>query len=1484
MKHFYCIFLSFFIYTNQYTLSEQDQTDAKKLDENITLIFNQIPTTQSIYQEMLEKIYTSPKLQIPTSTLTALQKTYAYLEFLTKLEKISENESLITSSPLLEKIFYDEDAKASFPSLELEQDFAWNSIKITMQDVTASSFWQNYIKIAICNWHDKMYEFIENSTQVKNQMSVYLANIETAYQTNEYTSLRYYSESIETELLIAQEQLIGYQKKSIDWSKKNSIELAQAIAEYKKTDMYQYLNNPEKIDPTNPIIPNPYPEYIIAFILCAHIQDLIFSLMTTENIESILLQASFFDFTPNFFTYVPEDFCIVSDFIFLQNKKDLPEKKSFLTLQTTENNSVVIQNLQKKSTANLAELSDEEIEKYTNEIAEQLFNLPIATRSIESENIQKTYSGILTALDLEKIQKTFCFLEYLAKKEIATRLPDIATTKKEFFTEIAKFTKEESFIPTEECIEQSFWNNISVTPEQLMTSSAWQFFIKTKICDLYDNKAEFILNHGDAQQQMLPFLASIEQQYNSLEYTELRLYAESIQLKSMIEQEEIYSYLAQCSDWKNLSQEKLISAINKFKTTEFYTTIYNKNKSNPSIMIKEYIVFYYMISSLQTKLYDMLTLENLDKVLSTLTQEFSSLKVSQLTVDNFALVYDFLTLSLQLEENKKVKTTNVVIQSIGNPFKKSNKIISKGFNKEITKPTQNKFVKPTEENFAKPIRKGFNKEITKPTQNKFIKPANYYINHKLEDDIKKGFIFMVDGIGIVGDALATGFIETMAYGAFITYSIGKGFGANVDPKAQQARTRKNMNKHKGVISTVFAVAFVIATGPILFAFSAPLTVGLFVGAMVVDKRISEPFKIAMMKLFEGLAFVTNKMTDGFILMSADFTYAGAFIGQSMGFKVNAAVERERVRAKLEAQRNTLNIVMSVVLIVVITAIVIAAIVLTGGAAAAPAATGAASAAGGAGTGAGAGAAAGTSTAVATGTGAGAAAGTGAAVAGASATATISAAMTSFSTAVSANIAAISAALASTGFLISQIANAAFTTFSAMAAIAQDRAAAKAAQTEKESVHTLWKHIEDNKYAAIYEQESFVEELYKKHQVVEQNQTTGLQFYKNYIRSGMQNLQEQISQILTLQQISLLQEDAHGCKAGDIGYAWGLKTSFLNLYPSQGFLTVTQGRKDFPYAQEIAQAPLTIESSQTPEDGKTLNTQPEQDSKLWAHQKVIAVLEQQASQPLEVKINFKIIHNLDEFHVGLYLGGIYHNYQDPAYLTSLQNGTLIDLASNHLAKYIVIERRAKNEKPWLAVYEHQGKGLLFEKQLNEEEYRPQTTYFMHAYMDGTQLTIHFSQEKKPEKIVSTTIKIQPSDQRTFGIIFSGAAVTWNVIAPNLPIINTQEKKIELEKITGQQTPLIAPSMPETQSLETLQTSASQTIVIDSFDLKESKVSDTLMLRPEFAKSENTPQNPSLIDTLSAEENDDNSILQQEPINTEILSFSPEDFALSGGFAL
>ena len=501
----------------------------------------------------------------------------------------------------------------------------------------------------------------------------------------------------------------------------------------------------------------------------------------------------------------------------------------------------------------------------------------------------------------------------------------------------------------------------------------------------------------------------------------------------------------------------------------------------------------------------------------------------------------------------------------------------------------------------------------------------------------------------------------------------------------------------------------------------------------------------MMSAMQCMAAVENSMTTVIFDIVDELTFIAYGLAELMGAPVNAAQERDKIDTKMEAHRSTINMVMSVVLAVAFTA-------ATGGAGAPEAAeiiTGSETAGeiGGevatkeaAQEGAEQGAEQGTKEGVEKGT--------------AKEASTLSKAQ--------------AFAVANAGDILAQVMNIAFGAFSIMGSNNQDDAAIKLLAQEKEAIMNLWEFIENNKVVMTQGQNAFIDELHKKHQVEIENQSFGLQYYTNYLHSSVNNVQNQIAHALAQQYISLLTPDSNGLRIADIGSTWGIATPFVYLYPSQGFLTTTLGRPDFPYAQEIAQAPLVAQKQDAAAKDALNKTKPES-LKLWFNQRAVATINQPADTPLDIEIQFRIIYNLaTDFHIGLYLGGNYYNYSSPDYLQKIQETDTINLDDTHLAKMFVLKREGDATTPSIIVYENEGKEWITKKQLDATLFNNAAIYCMSAKLDKNQLTVAFWPKDKPTAKFSSTVTVTPCDQRTFGLIFSGAAIEWNVVKPAMPV--------------------------------------------------------------------------------------------------------------------
>ncbi len=358
------------------------------------------------------------------------------------------------------------------------------------------------------------------------------------------------------------------------------------------------------------------------------------------------------------------------------------------------------------------------------------------------------------------------------------------------------------------------------------------------------------------------------------------------------------------------------------------------------------------------------------------------------------------------------------------------------------------------------------------------------------------------------------------------------------------------------------------------------------------------------------------------------------------------------------------------------------------------------------------------------------------------------------------------------FLGMQILNGVFTSFSIIAGYNQDQATERQQRNERKAIESLWKFIENSKISILQAQQGFTNELRQKNQIALQNQACDLQYYTNLINSSINLTQDQISQVLAQQYIQMLTPDVNDLKSADIGSSWGLQTPFFYLYPSQGFMSATLARPDFPYAQEVAQAPLTIKLQGQNDQKGLLDTQTTA-AKLWFNQRAVAAISTTVNTPLDVEVKFRIIYKLNTgYHVGLYLGGTFYDYGSDDYLASITDSQRVDMNTAHLAKMFVITQDQPTAQPTMGLYEHEGKEWIIQEPLLESTIDTATIYHMKAHLDQNQLTVSYWTENDPNKIWQKTASVTACNQQTIGMIFSGVAVEWNVVKPTLQIQESQ----------------------------------------------------------------------------------------------------------------
>lgn len=356
-----------------------------------------------------------------------------------------------------------------------------------------------------------------------------------------------------------------------------------------------------------------------------------------------------------------------------------------------------------------------------------------------------------------------------------------------------------------------------------------------------------------------------------------------------------------------------------------------------------------------------------------------------------------------------------------------------------------------------------------------------------------------------------------------------------------------------------------------------------------------------------------------------------------------------------------------------------------------------------------------------------------------------------------------------------ILNIVFGTFSIISGINADAQDALKEQQQTAQLINSWEFVNDNKINIIQNQNAYLKELESKQKAVIGNQLLNLAFIKNITYGGVNQLSQQLSKALAQALIPALTPDSNGLLEANIGSSWGIESPYIDLYPTEGFSTVTKGRSDFPFAQEVAQAPYAAQSLNAKPSEKTAKIKTsEKSKKLWFNQKVIGLdltdtnnATKQPADPLTVSIDFQIIYMINaEIYAGIYLGGNFYNYTSPAYLADLNANKSFDIDAAHLAKMVVLFRASASAPLQLGVYEHEGKGWILQEPLPKAmQLSNYHTYNIQAELNGESLTCTVSIDGDSQNSITKTVSVTKLEsQRTYGIISSGVAIQWNQSSP------------------------------------------------------------------------------------------------------------------------
>ena len=957
------------------TISNDDPTDAQLKEtqaETAALAFLEMPTN-SINENIIDQIYGPTGLNIATESLNNIKKTYCYLEFLIKKNKVEYDQNFAKyQEDFKDFLQSSKDNILRKPTQALVESNGWKSIPVTSQDLIDSDGWQIFIKSMICDSFDNNSNFLVDSTQINNQMFVNLANIEMAYPTTDFTKLRLLQESIQIETFMQNEQQQRYIVQSIDWKKNQLKDIVNGIKQFKKTDFYINSHLPQATTQTPGVIPNKTTEQILLYFMLLNIQTAINDLVLSENVSNFLNKASSKKLAPNFFNYMPSDLILMQDLLTLQNLSEAAKvgAASSISMQSTPEGGVP-QNTKAGSSAPFQQTTSAkpDTRPAPEQVADIIFKI-VPTISINEKNFDEIYGskGLNIPEDLlNNIKQVYCYLEFLIKIDKVKSDKKFAQYKTDFKSFLEPRSDGAPVIPTDLLVKSNGWQAVTITNDDIINSAIWQNYIKSMICDIFDSQSTFITNNKQTNNQLFSYLPSIETAYPTNDFTELRLYGESMQAQLQLGSLQLQKYVQQCNDWKNIDTTKLADTIAQFKKTDFYQyshatgTPDKKTKKNPAPSFIEQLTLNFLLLNIESNLFELLNTDNLTAFLKQANSAKNLPNFFTYSQNDFIYLYDFLTITKLAEQNKlspevsivvmqgglesqdpsedanddqdvvaqSIKSDenidpsedSVIIQKIKNPFTKKNFDPAKnGVNKSIAKTNK------ASNKALDPAQNGFDKNITNPSKKAFDKGMK---------DFNIGIEKMCIGMKVAGNALTTALIETMVGEAFVACSFAQLFDPSINPRKQAGILRNKMEKERGTLNAI-ASSCLLITAAIIMIPLGPSAYGIAAYMFTTDEDLSGgAFNTVVMDplmvVFEALDWLTNACTTAFIEATYWETYVCYWIANGFGGNYNPEQEANHVKAVLEKHRSTINIVMGIVITIVSTILIM---YLTAGAAAA----------------------------------------------------------------------------------------------------------------------------------------------------------------------------------------------------------------------------------------------------------------------------------------------------------------------------------------------------------------------------------------------------------------------------------------------------------------------------------------------------------------------------------------------------------------------
>ena len=294
--------------------------------------------TQEIFQN-IEDTFGPKGINVDAYQLEHIKKTYLYLIFLTKLEKVKKDEKFQQYQTDFAPFLQDSGQfLPSIPTAQLLNSNGWLQVKIDSQDIANSTMWQLFCKSMITDINAYLIIGLKLIHNCEKQEFNYIPHFETSYYNQDYVQIRNINSVVRIKIELEQQVQQRYLNICNDWKKfskftsKSTPKLEAQILLFQKTEFYQKTHNMHNLMGTQakfnanqkithedllsaPALQSPLKEYVFGFFLLYELYGQLTSFMHEQNLDQVITICASSKLSPNIFPYNENDYILISELL-----------------------------------------------------------------------------------------------------------------------------------------------------------------------------------------------------------------------------------------------------------------------------------------------------------------------------------------------------------------------------------------------------------------------------------------------------------------------------------------------------------------------------------------------------------------------------------------------------------------------------------------------------------------------------------------------------------------------------------------------------------------------------------------------------------------------------------------------------------------------------------------------------------------------------------------------------------------------------------------------------------------------------------------------------------------------------------------------------------------------------------------------------------------------------------------------------------------